>query len=206
MRGVGESRIGRPREFDDERVLGDAMGVFWRRGFRGATVEALVERTGVSPQSLYGAFGSKRALFLRTLERYRKAGLAATREALDGGNTPAEGIRSYLEAQVVLACDGPLRRGCLMANTALELLPGDSEVDALVARNFAGLQRALGDAVARAQTVGEIRKPPSARLVAWQLLALVEGIYVLGRTIAADELTELVNTSLADLAPSQPQI
>ncbi|MGB6444815.1 MAG: TetR/AcrR family transcriptional regulator, partial [Xanthobacteraceae bacterium] len=33
--------MGRPREFDLENALDDAMEVFWRRGYEGATIAEL---------------------------------------------------------------------------------------------------------------------------------------------------------------------
>jgi TetR/AcrR family transcriptional repressor of nem operon len=179
--------------FDDQRVIGQAMLLFWARGYRGTTVSDLSAATGVAPQSLYGAFGDKHQLFLRALDRYTAEGLAALAAALKSAPTPLAGLRAYLDLQLALACGELDRRGCLMASTALELLPapapvagarpgqggaagpgpgparGDGAVADLVTRNFAAQHEVLTEAVERAQAAGEVAATRSPVGVAWQL-------------------------------------
>ena len=45
-----------------QRVLGAARDLFLRRGFAGATIEAVAHRAGVSPQTVYNVVGGKAAL------------------------------------------------------------------------------------------------------------------------------------------------
>lgn len=54
---------GRPRSFDRDEALGRALDVFWREGYRAASVSHLTRRLGINSPSLYAAFGSKRQLF-----------------------------------------------------------------------------------------------------------------------------------------------
>jgi TetR/AcrR family transcriptional regulator, transcriptional repressor for nem operon len=86
-----------------------------------------------------------------------------------------------------------------MAHTALELLPGDADVADLVKGNFAGLHKLLGEAVRRAQSEGEIDPHRDPTVVAWQLLALAEGLQVLGRTVSPTKLEALVAGTLEEL-------
>src|SRR5580704_10656245 len=62
--------MGRPREFDTEKALDEAMEVFWRRGYEGATIAELTGAMGINPPSLYAAFGSKEGLLKAALDRY----------------------------------------------------------------------------------------------------------------------------------------
>jgi TetR/AcrR family transcriptional repressor of nem operon len=61
---------GRPRSFDEDQVLDRAMLLFWKKGYEATGLSELEQATGLGRQSLYGAFGDKRALFLRIVERY----------------------------------------------------------------------------------------------------------------------------------------
>jgi TetR/AcrR family transcriptional repressor of nem operon len=61
--------MARPREFVEELAIDAAATVFCRHGYSATSVEQLVEATGVHRGSLYAAFGNKRGLFLRVLER-----------------------------------------------------------------------------------------------------------------------------------------
>ncbi|SDE30088.1 TetR/AcrR family transcriptional regulator [Auraticoccus monumenti] len=63
-------RIGRPREFDVDEALDDAMQVFWEKGYEGASLAELTAAMGITKPSMYAAFGNKEQLFRRAVERY----------------------------------------------------------------------------------------------------------------------------------------
>ncbi|WP_134767835.1 TetR/AcrR family transcriptional regulator [Nocardioides sp. 1609] len=54
---------GRPRSFDRDAALGAALEQFWRTGYEETSVAMLTSAMGVTPPSLYAAFGDKRRLF-----------------------------------------------------------------------------------------------------------------------------------------------
>ena len=58
---------GRPRGFDRDAALAIAMETFWRLGYEGASIADLTAAMGITPQSLYAAFGSKAELYRETL-------------------------------------------------------------------------------------------------------------------------------------------
>ena len=59
--------MGRKRSFDDDEVLARAREVFLEHGYEGTSIDALVKATGLLRGSLYGAFGSKRGMFVAAL-------------------------------------------------------------------------------------------------------------------------------------------
>jgi AcrR family transcriptional regulator len=74
--------IGRPRTFDKNQALDRALEVFWRQGYEGASICDLTAAMGISPPSLYAAFGNKESLFRQALDRYGEIQGANIREAL----------------------------------------------------------------------------------------------------------------------------
>ena len=66
------ARRGRPRAFEPETALAQAMDVFWRDGFAATSLDDVSAATGLNRPSLYGAFGDKRALYLQAYGQYRK--------------------------------------------------------------------------------------------------------------------------------------
>ncbi|MEU8034807.1 TetR/AcrR family transcriptional regulator, partial [Streptomyces sp. NPDC049099] len=126
--------MGRPKSFEPGAVIAQAMEAFWTNGYAGTSPADLAEATGVAKGSLYHAFGSKRELFGKALELYDRAGSEMTEEFLSRPGTAKERIRAYLVLLVDMDLNGPVRRGCLAANTALELGGRDEEATRAVRR------------------------------------------------------------------------
>src|SRR5207237_3295974 len=76
------STVGRPRAFDVDEALDQALRVFWRKGYEGASLPDLTKAMGINRPSLYAAFGNKESLFRKALERYVEGPAAYVRRAL----------------------------------------------------------------------------------------------------------------------------
>src|ERR1700733_12601135 len=76
------SALGRPRAFDIEEALDRAMQVFWRKGYLGTSLSDLTNAMGINRPSLYVAFGNKKSLFRKVLDRYSKGPSVYLSEAL----------------------------------------------------------------------------------------------------------------------------
>ena len=50
---------GRPLSFNRDAALRQAMLLFWRHGYEGTSLNALTRTLGVTPPSIYAAFGDK---------------------------------------------------------------------------------------------------------------------------------------------------
>src|SRR5690606_20762283 len=85
---------GRPRTFDEDEALDRAMRVFWARGYERTSLPELLDAMGIARQSLYHAFGDKRALFLRCLDRYAAE---AARPTLERLRAPGRAIDALLD-------------------------------------------------------------------------------------------------------------
>lgn len=110
---------GRPRTFEPEAALERARGVFWDRGFSASSLDDLAAATAMNRPSLYGAFGDKQALYLKTLEGYRDEGLAALRERLAPDRPLREGLAAvYATALAIYLDDEAGARGCFLIGTA----------------------------------------------------------------------------------------
>jgi AcrR family transcriptional regulator len=69
----GNGKTGRPIAFDKAAALEAAMLLFWERGFEGASMADLTHAMGLSPSSIYAAFGDKHALFSLAVKRYMES-------------------------------------------------------------------------------------------------------------------------------------
>jgi TetR/AcrR family transcriptional regulator, copper-responsive repressor len=62
--------MARPRSFDRDAALEQAMLLFWQKGYEETSIGDLTRAMGIAAPSLYAAFGDKRALFDEAVERY----------------------------------------------------------------------------------------------------------------------------------------
>jgi AcrR family transcriptional regulator len=74
--------LSRPRTFDTEQALDQAMLVFWRLGYDRTTLSDLTAAMGINRPSLYAAFGNKEALFKKALDHYARGPAGYDRAAL----------------------------------------------------------------------------------------------------------------------------
>lgn len=172
--------MGRPREFDEDEVLDQALGVFWEHGFAATSISHLTEATGLTKGSLYKAFEDKRSLFLRALDRYLTNGVATLTAVADRGS-PLEALRNWLTKVLELAtCDG-VRRGCWAVNCAIELAPHDAAVRARIGAHEAEVQGIYAKLIRRAIAAGELPSGINAAAAARWISTTIHGLQVRGK-------------------------
>jgi AcrR family transcriptional regulator len=117
-RGKSSGPMGRPRSFDLNQALDRALQVFWRKGYEGTSLSDLTKTMGVNRPSLYAAFGDKKALFRKALDRYLNGPAAYTQEALKEP-TARVVIERLLRGAADLNTAPRNPGGCLMVQGAL---------------------------------------------------------------------------------------
>ncbi len=109
---------GRPRGFDPDTALDQALQVFWRQGFEGTSLTDLTEAMGINRPSLYATFGNKDALFRKCLARYASGPASYVRAALAEPTA-----RKVVEKLLLKATCDQVKpnapRGCLAVQGAL---------------------------------------------------------------------------------------
>src|SRR5262245_50625956 len=104
---------GRPREFDPDAALDRALDASRRQGHEGASLTDLTRAMGINRPSLYAAFGDKRGLFRRALERYTAGPAGYVTDAL--AEPTARGVAGRIWRGAVERLTDPRRpRGCLV--------------------------------------------------------------------------------------------
>ncbi len=156
------------------------MGVFWAKGYEGASIAELVAAMGIGRQSLYDTFGDKRALYLRALRHYGERAIAPTLETLAGPGEPIDRIRAVFDRWATQqAC--PDCKGCFMAGALAQLDRQDADAAELVDEMQARLTGAFREAIAQAQSSGQITDSADAGDIAAMLVAVGHGLALAGR-------------------------
>ncbi|HJV48747.1 MAG TPA: TetR/AcrR family transcriptional regulator, partial [Geothrix sp.] len=96
----------------------EALGVFWRRGFEGASIAELTAVMGLSKPSLYAAFGDKEALYLKCLEHYLESRIQGHTTILAAEPDGRRAVQSFLRAMVDMLTDLDLPGGCFIITGA----------------------------------------------------------------------------------------
>ena len=178
------ARTGRPRAFDTEQALSGARDLFWSRGYGATSIQDLVDELKVQRGSLYAAFGDKRGLYLQAVALYARQNRQRL-EALLDTDPVLPTIRQMLLDPATLTGAPELpngeRRGCLVGNTAAELLPEDKAAGELVAAAYQTTVEVLTAALQRAQSAGEVTTNATPQAQAQLLLLLLQGAALVGR-------------------------
>lgn len=173
--------MARPREFDADAVLESAMQAFWAKGFRATSLDDLCEATGLSRSSLYAAFGGKRALLHRSLDRYEEQGIARITAALARPVPIRDAIAGFVNDLIERIASGSGRTGCFIGNCAAELARQDQATAARVRRSLERIETTFRDALARARSRGEIAATVDIESVARFLVAGIQGLRLVGK-------------------------
>jgi len=173
------------------------MDLFWRRGYEATSVHDLLEEMGIGRGSMYDTFGDKRALFLAALDRFEETRVSRADEILEGSASAVEGIRRLFETTIEGLVSYEPRRGCLMANTAVELAPHDEQVAGRISRYVRRTEDAFERALVRGRATGEIPADKDPKALAHFLVSTLHGVRVLARAgVDRAVLDDSVRTAL----------
>ena len=182
--------MARPREFDEDAVLKAAMNCFWERGYEATSVRDLATEMGITGPSLYNAFGDKRSLFRKVLERYAQHSARARIARLESTLPPKEAVQAFITEIVEHSLGDRDRRGCLLVNSALEIAPHDPEIGVEIADRLGEVEAFFRRAIMAAQTDGTMPPDRDPKDLARLLLSVMLGIRVLARAKPERKLLE----------------
>lgn len=192
--------MGRPKQFDPDAAIEQAMDVFWRKGYAATTPQDLVDALGIGKGSLYNTFGSKHALFERALRRYRDSQAAALIEMLEESGPVKERLRSALWLLVEMDLADPDRRGCMAVNAAAELAGTDEVATELVRRMFDRTEEDFSALVEEGQRAGDITSGRDAGAAGSLLLTTVVGLRLMARVVEGPErLSRVIDATVDSL-------
>jgi len=191
-------RRGRPRAYEPEVALARALDVFWKEGFAATSLDDLSAATGMNRPSLYGAFGDKRELYIKSYESYRDRARQRMGEtfAID---LP---LREMLQRIYAIALDmylsgkdGP--RGCFTVMTATSEAVFDPSIRAMVISGLVETDRFFVRIFKRAQERGELAASADPQVLALLASATLHTIAVRARAqVPRAELEAIVNGAL----------
>ena len=168
--------LGRPREFSCDKALDQALQVFWRKGYEGASMADLTAAMGITKPSLYAAFGNKEELFRKALDRYVDGPGGYFQEALS--KPTAREVVSHVLYEAADALTNPDNPGCLAVQGALSCgAAAETIKQELMARRAKG-ESDLRERFLRAQAEGDLPGDSDAADLACYVSTMLQGMAV----------------------------
>lgn len=189
---------GRPRSFDRDLALRQAMIVFWERGYEGASMEALTAAMGINRPSLYAAFGDKEALFREAVALYERSEGGVSGRALTDVPTARGAIEAMLRGNVDAYADPRTPSGCMIILAAnLASTDNDDVRDFLASRRDAA-QAALVARLKRGIADGDLPKAADTNAIATFYSTVLQGLSFQSRSGASRKsLHRIVDSAMA---------
>jgi len=191
-------RRGRPRAYEPDVALGKALDLFRQAGFAATSLDDLSAATGMNRPSLYGAFGDKRELYIKSYRRYRDEARTAAAEIFRSEGPVRQQLeRIYAIALAIYLSGDAGPRGCFTVMTAGSEAVNDPEIRAMVQDALSELDKAFAFCFRRAKETGELPDSADPAVLAQLASATIHSIAIRARARAPrDELEAIVEGTL----------
>ncbi|VVP92623.1 HTH-type transcriptional repressor ComR [Pseudomonas fluorescens] len=190
---------GRPRAYDPQTALQQALGVFWNTGYSGASLDSIATAAGMNRPSLYAAFGDKHALYIKALEQYWEFAAADMQAALaDTEMSLRDALLRFYEGQLSIYYSGEgAARGCFAIGTATTEAVEDPEIRAVLSDRLSRLDSDLEVRLRTAIESGELKGDVDAGALAVLAASLLHSISIRARAgKPREELSELARNAV----------
>jgi len=195
---LSPKRRGRPRAYQPEIALGRALDLFRKDGFAATSLDDLSAATGMNRPSLYGAFGDKRELYIKSYARYCADARAAMQEIFRKELPIRERLERIFEVALDIYLSGDAGpRGCFTVMTAASEAVADPEIRALVLQGFSELDKAFAVCFRLAKEKGELTNSADPVVLAQLASATIHTIAIRARArVPRKELEAIVKGSI----------
>jgi AcrR family transcriptional regulator len=199
---------GRPRTFDPDIALRQALDLFWERGYEGTSLNDLAQAMGIASASIYACFGSKEDLFRKVMALYGTTSGEPPRRALREHPTSRAAVHAMLRATADEITRPDTPHYCMLILAA----PTGAVENHAVRQFLADLRRdmytAIEDRLVRGVTDGDLTAPPAnLDAIARYYTTVVQGLSIQARDGATRaELESVIACAIAawDTLASEP--
>jgi len=169
----------RVKTFDKQKVLEQAMELFWEKGYAATSIQDLVSHLGINRASLYDTYGGKEELFRKSFTHYRKNGIERMTSFFANQPDVRKGFKILFEEAIEEAVQDPARKGCFAVNTATELIPGEEGVAKALLENKHALEELFSNYLKQGEESGQLKSGKDWEVIASMLYTYFNGLRVI---------------------------
>jgi AcrR family transcriptional regulator len=194
------------REASVENLLGAALSLFVRQGYRHTSVEAIADAVGLTKGSVFFYFGAKAKLLDRLLDRVEEVVVDAMEARVAAaGEDPRAQIVAFIHGQSMLGVEG-WEYVLLLILMSLEFRDSGDAIETRIAKIYDRLYAAIEAIIEDGKEAGVFRADINSREQAAIVMAGHDGTFLQwhrrGRALDGEELVRALRTfTLAGLLP-----
>jgi len=191
---------GRPREFDRDKALKQAMLAFWRRGYEGTSMSDLVEVMGIASARIYAAFGSKEALFQEAVALYEQGEGGFAERAFREETEVRAAIERMLRDAVATYTKRGHPHGCMVVSSATNYSADNEGVMEWLAEHRRARTQSILERLREALAQGQLKPGTDVGALADFYAAQLHGISVQSRDgVTKDRLLASIGPAMMPL-------
>lgn len=163
--------MARSVEFNEEEAIKKAMEVFWKKGYKGASMRDLKGAMRISSSSLYNTIGDKRELFVKCIRNYTTTSIEDTL-IYTKMKSPLKAITKFVNDSVdVIFTD----KSCMAVKTTFEIASTDTDVKTMLKESSIYSEKFLTDLIQKAIDQQEISADVNAEASALVIINAFTG-------------------------------
>lgn len=176
-----KKQVARDQRGTRQRLLEAASQEIYTSGFRGASLDAILDSAQVTKGALYHHFVSKEALGHAVIDEIiAEIGREKWQLRLETNEDPITALVQAIQATSLLPAH--VAGGCSLNNLAQEMSPVDESFRKHLAELFQDWKSSIAKALQRGQARGLVRKDVDAEEVGTFIVATYEGYLSLAKT------------------------
>lgn len=178
------AQMGRPRNFDRDHAVEQAMHLFWQHGYDATSLAQLKASLGggISAPSFYAAFGSKEALFDECVRRYLATYAQVTECLWDETLPPRQAVETALRQSARMQCDNAHPKGCMVTLGVMSApSPENARVADALTQSRLRTRAGIVACVERAVQAGQLPNTTVPAVMATVFDSFLQGVSILAR-------------------------
>ena len=185
--------MARPVEFDEDKVLTNAMEQFWKEGYEASSVRKLLDCTGINRGTLYNSFGDKDTFFRACVEYYNMIVQKQIESSLKDENLSCwNAIEAYFEETISNVSQKQQAMGCMLVNSLCESVNQNRVLRKLVRDSLMLIRKEFLVRLSEAKANKKLKKGLGIDFAADVLMNTLYGIRVNSRSGRETKLLKML--------------